>query len=295
MFRWMTGFRLPWPLVVGLLASAAIHAGIALTVPLPSRVVSDMPVLAAEVIELEPDRPLPPPVLHLPERPRPKPRPLPQPMTPPRLVERTDLLPSPPEPKIEAPAAPAPPVVESPPPAEPAPTRLATPELPPPPPVEAPDRERGRSGESPRGSPLAGETPALPQGGEGPSPAVGAAAGTGVAARSGAGSSGDAAPRATGTRGTGSGALVGPRGGYQVKPGYPANVRRLGVQGTTMLRVHVLADGHVGDVEVEASAGHPDLDRAAVDAVRQWRFDPARRGTEAVAMWVLLPVEFRLR
>jgi protein TonB len=67
------------------------------------------------------------------------------------------------------------------------------------------------------------------------------------------------------------------------------------VEGTTMLKVHVDADGRVGDVVVEASAGHTDLDQAAVDAVRRWRFEPARRGTEAVAMWVRLPVEFRLR
>ena len=42
------------------------------------------------------------------------------------------------------------------------------------------------------------------------------------------------------------------------------------------------------------SAGHPDLDQAAMEAVRRWRFEPARRGADAVAMWVLLPVEFRL-
>jgi protein TonB len=62
-----------------------------------------------------------------------------------------------------------------------------------------------------------------------------------------------------------------------------------------MLRVHVLIDGRVGAVEVETSAGHPDLDRAAVEAVRQWRFEPGRRGEQPAAMWVLLPVEFRLR
>jgi protein TonB len=62
-----------------------------------------------------------------------------------------------------------------------------------------------------------------------------------------------------------------------------------------MLRVHVLIDGQVGDVVVQESAGHPDLDQAAADAVRQWRFEPGRRGEEAVAMWVLLPVEFRLK
>lgn len=86
-----------------------------------------------------------------------------------------------------------------------------------------------------------------------------------------------------------------PQGGYQVRPAYPAGPRRLGIQGTTLLRVHVLADGRIGEVLVETSAGHHDLDEAAADAVRRWRFEPARRGTEAVAMWVLLPVEFRLR
>ena len=62
-----------------------------------------------------------------------------------------------------------------------------------------------------------------------------------------------------------------------------------------MLRVHVLIDGRVGDVVVQETAGHPDLDQAAAEAVRRWRFDPARRGNDPVAMWVLLPVEFRLK
>jgi protein TonB len=86
-----------------------------------------------------------------------------------------------------------------------------------------------------------------------------------------------------------------PRGGYQVRPSYPRTARRLGVQGTTLLSVFVTVDGRVGEVVVRQSAGHPDLDEAAADAVRRWRFEPARRGAEAIAMWVLLPVEFRLR
>jgi protein TonB len=89
--------------------------------------------------------------------------------------------------------------------------------------------------------------------------------------------------------------LARPQGGYQVRPSYPATPRRLGIQGTVLLRVHVLADGRIGDVLVEKSAGHPELDDAATDAVKRWRFDPARRGSDAVAMWVLLPVEFKLR
>jgi len=86
-----------------------------------------------------------------------------------------------------------------------------------------------------------------------------------------------------------------PQGGYQVRPSYPSSALRQGIQGTTMLKVHVLIDGHVGDVIVQQSAGHPDLDQAAIDAVRRWRFEPARRGNDPVAMWVLLPVQFQIR
>jgi protein TonB len=86
-----------------------------------------------------------------------------------------------------------------------------------------------------------------------------------------------------------------PRGGYQVRPSYPTSARRLGIQGMTTLRVYVAADGRVSEVVVHESAGHPDLDSAAAEAVKRWRFEPARRGAEAVGVWVLLPVEFRLR
>jgi protein TonB len=86
-----------------------------------------------------------------------------------------------------------------------------------------------------------------------------------------------------------------PLGGYQVTPAYPESARRLGIQGVAQLRFEVLATGRVGSVLVDRSAGHPDLDRAAVDAIRQWRFEPARRGSDPVAVWVTLPVRFELR
>jgi protein TonB len=86
-----------------------------------------------------------------------------------------------------------------------------------------------------------------------------------------------------------------PRGGYQVRPGYPAVARRAGAEGTTVLRVHVRADGTIDDVQVSRSAGHAALDEAAAAAVARGRFEPARSGSEAVAVWVLIPVEFRLQ
>jgi protein TonB len=80
----------------------------------------------------------------------------------------------------------------------------------------------------------------------------------------------------------------------QVRPNYPASAQRRGIQGTTLLEVLVAADGRVAEVVVKESAGHPDLDAAAAEAVRRWRFEPARRGSQAVAMRVLQPIEFKL-
>ena len=86
-----------------------------------------------------------------------------------------------------------------------------------------------------------------------------------------------------------------PLGGYQTRPRYPDSARRQGIEGEALLRFQVLTDGHVASVTVTRSAGHADLDRAAVDAVKTWRFEPARRGEEKVAVWVTLPVRFQLQ
>jgi protein TonB len=85
------------------------------------------------------------------------------------------------------------------------------------------------------------------------------------------------------------------RGGYQIRPPYPPAARLARAEGTTMLRVRISMDGRIDEVEIQSSAGHPALDRAAADAVRKWRFEPARNGSAAVAVWVVIPVEFRLK
>jgi protein TonB len=85
-----------------------------------------------------------------------------------------------------------------------------------------------------------------------------------------------------------------PLGGYQTTPHYPEGARREGAEGVVTLRFEVLTSGKVGTVEVQRSAGRQDLDRAAVEAIKTWLFEPARRGKEAVAVWVILPVRFEL-
>lgn len=77
-------------------------------------------------------------------------------------------------------------------------------------------------------------------------------------------------------------------------PVYPMRSRRLGEEGEVLLRVHITAGGQVDRITVERSCGHSRLDEAALEAVRDWRFAPARRGQQPVAAWVLVPIQFEL-
>jgi protein TonB len=110
-------------------------------------------------------------------------------------------------------------------------------------------------------------------------------------ARSGSARTGEGLANATGEGVT---SLARPLGGYQTTPQYPEAARREGAEGVVTLRFEVLANGKVGTVQVQRSAGRDDLDRAAIEAVKTWLFEPARREKEAVAVWVTLPVRFEL-
>jgi periplasmic protein TonB len=77
-------------------------------------------------------------------------------------------------------------------------------------------------------------------------------------------------------------------------PVYPSAARRLREQGRVLLLVDVATDGLPRQVNLAASSGSPRLDEAALAAVRQWRFVPARRGTTAVPAQVLVPIIFGL-
>ena len=77
-------------------------------------------------------------------------------------------------------------------------------------------------------------------------------------------------------------------------PDYPDVAQRRGWEGTTILNVHVLANGRPDQVRLSASSGHDALDDAAVAAVSDWRFVPAKRGTESIDGWVSVPVVFKL-
>jgi len=78
-------------------------------------------------------------------------------------------------------------------------------------------------------------------------------------------------------------------------PEYPPVARRRGYEGTVVLDVLVDREGRVRDLSVSQSSGHGVLDRAATKAVKDWLFEPGRRGDVTVDMWVEVPLTFRLK
>ncbi|HVJ38263.1 MAG TPA: energy transducer TonB [Stenotrophomonas sp.] len=78
-------------------------------------------------------------------------------------------------------------------------------------------------------------------------------------------------------------------------PAYPARALRSGVEGSVTARLQVDAQGRVSDAEIVGRSGDRDreLDRAVLNTVRGWRFEPAVHDGRAVATTVQLPVEFR--
>jgi TonB family protein len=193
-------------------------------------------------------------------------------------VERTTTpppAPPPPEPKPE-PAPPPPP-----PPPAPAPPVVA-------PVVSAPSDAADR----------AGIPVATPSGSTSSGPGTGGGTGTGTGTGAGSGNG----------AGIGDGSIAGTGGGpyrpgsgitppslmREVKPVYTEEGRRRSVEGDVVMEVVVRADGSIGNVRVLQGLG-AGLDQRAIDAVRQWRFTPARRYGTPVDVLVEIAVEFRLR
>jgi TonB family protein len=75
---------------------------------------------------------------------------------------------------------------------------------------------------------------------------------------------------------------------------YPEDLWDAGVEGETVLRLYVSDAGAVDSVRVEQPSGYAAFDSSAVLGARDLRFEPARRGTEPMGAWVLLPVQFDL-
>ena len=130
--------------------------------------------------------------------------------------------------------------------------------------------------------------------GQGTLDGVGTGAGVGVGQGTGRGvGPGDGGGVGGGPYRPGSG-IDPPRLVREVTPDYTEDARKRGIEGEVLLEIVVGAEGDVIDVRVLRRLG-AGLDERAEEAVRQWRFSPARRLGTPVAVVVEVAVEFRLR
>jgi TonB family protein len=88
--------------------------------------------------------------------------------------------------------------------------------------------------------------------------------------------------------------VTGPKLLHKVDPNYTKHAKHAKIEGTVVLSVVVRPDGRAHDMVVMRSLD-AGLDKKALDAVKQWVFEPAKKSGKPVAMQATIEVNFRLR
>jgi len=78
----------------------------------------------------------------------------------------------------------------------------------------------------------------------------------------------------------------------KVSPDYPAQARQLRIEGTVQLEATIAKDGKVSNIK--AVSGHPILARAAIEAVKQWKYKPYLLNGQPVEIETQIAVNFKL-
>ncbi len=78
-------------------------------------------------------------------------------------------------------------------------------------------------------------------------------------------------------------------------PVYPETARVRGYEGMVLVFAEILSNGRVGQVKIGKSSGYALLDQSAIEAVRPWKFEPARKSGAPFTAWVELPIKFTLK
>jgi TonB family protein len=87
--------------------------------------------------------------------------------------------------------------------------------------------------------------------------------------------------------------IVGPRAIYTPDPKYTNAMRKAGIEGTVETKCVVTEAGRLIDIKIVHSLS-PEADKNAIEALRKWKFEPARDGSRAIAIPVTIKVNFRL-
>lgn len=92
-----------------------------------------------------------------------------------------------------------------------------------------------------------------------------------------------------------SGGNLGTRMVAGAPPRYPIECRRKREQGTVVLALTVGIDGAVSAIAIARSSGHEALDKAALAAVRKWRWSPTMRDGKPVMVKGQVEIPFVLQ
>lgn len=80
----------------------------------------------------------------------------------------------------------------------------------------------------------------------------------------------------------------------EVPPVYPKDAQRTGTEGWVQVEFTIAADGNTRDLQVRDSAPKQVFDKAALDSVSKWRFEPIRKNGAPVAQRAVLQLKFVL-
>ncbi len=87
-----------------------------------------------------------------------------------------------------------------------------------------------------------------------------------------------------------------PVGGFaeiQKNLDYPEASRKTGTEGKVLVYVHISETGKVLKTKVQESV-NPECDKAAIKAIQSVKWEPAKKGDDPVAVWVAVPISFKL-
>src|SRR5581483_1717636 len=87
--------------------------------------------------------------------------------------------------------------------------------------------------------------------------------------------------------------VVPPRPIMEAQPVYPEALRRMGWKGEVKLQFDITTEGQVRN-PVVISSTNPELNQSALDAILQWRFEPAKRNGVPVNVHLTMPIVFNL-
>jgi len=160
------------------------------------------------------------------------------------------------------------------------------------PPVVVPPQVKMAMNAPNLGNPTAA-MPSMPSNGAGSGAGIGTGAGGGIGSGTGPGvGEGRGGGIGGGVFRVGGGVSA-PKAIYNPDPEYSEEARKAKYQGTCVLSLIVGPDGKPRDIRVARSLGL-GLDQKAIEAVNQWKFEPAQKDGRPVAVAINVEVQFRL-